>query len=145
VPEVRFKVRAIAFITRFQLAFHTENTTRKTPMDMADVEGLRRHADLYRRGGGLVPPAEVVLSWPAPNYVNPETHNESALNVVIVFFALSIAVFVARIWARVKLAKNAGLDDLIMTFAMIPLLAMTVATVLGEYPFPRSVGTSLSC
>jgi hypothetical protein len=29
---------------------------------MAEVEALREHANLFRRGGGLTPPAEVVVS-----------------------------------------------------------------------------------
>lgn len=101
---------------------------------MADVEVLRAHADaLFARDGGLDPPSSVILSWPAPNYVNPEAHDWTGTVVVIIFLVLTFAVFVARIWARLRLAKNAGLDDLLMSVAMIPLVGATVSVVLGKY------------
>ncbi|KAF2683611.1 hypothetical protein K458DRAFT_304176 [Lentithecium fluviatile CBS 122367] len=99
---------------------------------MADVELLHRHADkLFARDGGLVPPSSVILSWPRPNYINPDTHDWSGSVIVIVVLALSITVYTARIWARVVLAKNAGLDDLLMSVAMFPLIGVSMAVVLG--------------
>ncbi|KAF2443184.1 hypothetical protein P171DRAFT_496523 [Karstenula rhodostoma CBS 690.94] len=106
---------------------------------MADVTALRRHANLFRRGGGLDIPADVIISWPAPNYINPEIHSDSGPIVVIVFLALSILVYLARMWARVVTTKTAGLDDWIMTSAIIPLIAAAIAVVLAcqEYGYRR--------
>lgn len=87
---------------------------------------------LVRRGGGINPPPEVILAWPKPNYVNPETHNWSGAVVCIVSLVLVIIVFGARMWARLVVAKNAGLDDLLIALAMFPLIAATVITVLGK-------------
>lgn len=101
---------------------------------MADLEAFRLHANkLFTRDGGVNPPSDVILSWPAPNYINPETHDWTGTNVVIVFLVLAILVYAARIWARLAMAKNAGLDDLVMTIAIIPLIGATVSVVLGEW------------
>jgi hypothetical protein len=100
---------------------------------MAGVEILGRHAEkLFARGGGVVAPPGVIKSWPRPNYVDPITHDWAGTVVVIVVFVLSIAVFTARIWARLVLAKNAGLDDLIISVAMLPLIGMSIAVCLGK-------------
>ncbi|KAH7128806.1 hypothetical protein B0J11DRAFT_279797 [Dendryphion nanum] len=99
---------------------------------MADVDRLRTHADsLFRRAGGLVPPSSVVKSWPKPNHVDPETRGWAAPAILIVFAILTTLVFGARIWARTFISKNTGLDDLLMSIAMIPLLGLTVASVLA--------------
>lgn len=103
---------------------------------MADVAELRRHANVFRRGGGLTPPSDVVLSWPAPNYVNPDTHGDAGPILVIIFLALSIITYLARMWARVALSKNAGLDDWIMTAAMVPLIGAAIAVILGQWLSP---------
>ena len=99
---------------------------------MAEAGLRRRHADkLMARGGGLNPPPKVVASWPKPNYIDPITHNWAGSIVVLVALAISIVIFIARIWARLVVSKNAGLDDLIMSFAMIALIGTTIAVVLG--------------
>lgn len=101
---------------------------------MAAVDDLIKNADaLFARDGGVNPPPEVLLSWPRPNYINPETHDWSGTIVVIAFLGLAIAVYTARIWARLVLAKNAGLDDLIMSIAIIPLIGATISVVLGKH------------
>jgi len=111
---------------------------------MADAELLHRHADkLFARGGGVPAPPEVLSSWPRPNYIDPQTHDWAGTIVVIVVLALSIAVFTARIWARLILAKNAGLDDLIISVAMLPLIGMSIAVVLGESSSPSLYGWRL--
>jgi hypothetical protein len=99
---------------------------------MADVAGLGRHADLFRRAGGLDAPPDVILSWPTPNYINPERHSDAGPIMVIVFLVLSIMVYLARMWARVVITRNVGLDDWIMTSAIIPLIGAAIAVILGE-------------
>jgi hypothetical protein len=99
---------------------------------MADVEELRRHADtLFARDGGLHPPSSVIATWPRPNYVDPETRGWTGAIILIVFSAITTATFAARMWARLLVSKNAGLDDLLMSIAMIPLLGLTISAVLG--------------
>ncbi len=99
---------------------------------MPDVNSLLQasHA-LYPRGGGLNPPAEVLINWPAPNYVNPETRGVGAPIFILILLVITILVFIARIWARLVVAKNAGWDDIMMSCAMLPLIGLTVSAYLG--------------
>jgi hypothetical protein len=100
---------------------------------MGDVSALiARAGGLYPRAGGLNPPADVLQNWPRPNYENPETHGWAGAIVCIVFMALAFVVYGLRMWARVIVAKNMGVDDIVMSVAMIALLGSTIAAVLGE-------------
>jgi hypothetical protein len=100
-------------------------------MDTA-VAGIRANADaLFPRAGGLTPPYDVVLSWPTPNYENPESRGWAAPIILIIVAVITTMVFIARMWARVVISKNAGLDDWLMTAAMIPLWGLTVSSCLA--------------
>lgn len=86
---------------------------------------------LFARDGGLHPPVSVLVSWPAPNHVNPETRGPGASYALIVLLALTFIVYTARMWARLIVARNAGLDDSLMSIAMILVIGSTIAVVLG--------------
>ncbi|KAF2026245.1 hypothetical protein EK21DRAFT_74672 [Setomelanomma holmii] len=80
----------------------------------------------------LFPPADGGHhTWPAPNYVDPETRDWSAPAGVIAMNIITLAVFAARIWARFRVTKTAGLDDWFIIVAMPGLIGLTVSTVLG--------------
>lgn len=91
-----------------------------------------RHDGLFARDGGLHPPSEVLLSWPRPNFVDPEDRGWSSSIVLLIFLGITFLVYVARMWARLGLGKNAGLDDTLMSVAMLPLFGLTISVVLGE-------------
>jgi len=65
------------------------------------------------------PPPEVVASWPPPNYIDPETRGPSLLIVNFIFLALSLASLAARLWARLVILRAPGLDDLLITIAIV--------------------------
>ncbi|KAF2177469.1 hypothetical protein K469DRAFT_603311 [Zopfia rhizophila CBS 207.26] len=99
---------------------------------MVYVNGLRAGADaLFARSGGLYPPSSVLTSWPRPNYANPETRGWAVPIVLIALLTFTFIVYSARMWARLMVAKNAGLDDLLMSIAMILVVGSTVAVILG--------------
>ena len=105
-------------------------------LDMADSSGVfARGEGLVARAGGLHPPGHVLLSWPAPNYNNPETRGWEAPIILIIMLVATIGVYVARMWARLVVAKNHGWDDIIMSFAMLPVIGLTVSAVLGMPSF----------
>lgn len=112
-------------------------------IDMSHFDGLIPHVDslfqphdgLFPRSGGLHPPSEVLLSWPKPNYINPEDRGWSSSIVVLVFLAVTFFVYIARMWARLGIGKNAGLDDTIMSIAMIPTFGLSICVVLGKSVF----------
>ncbi|KAF2622507.1 hypothetical protein BU25DRAFT_209873 [Macroventuria anomochaeta] len=99
---------------------------------MSHIDALMPHVNrLFARGGGFHPPSEVLLSWPKPNYINPEDRGWSSSIVLLVFLGITFLVYIARMWARLGLGKNAGLDDVLMSVAMIPLFGLTISAVLA--------------
>ena len=65
------------------------------------------------------PPLEVIESWPAPNYVDPETRGQSVLVVNITLLVLCLIVLAARLWSRLVIIRAPGLDDLLITIAIV--------------------------
>jgi hypothetical protein len=99
---------------------------------MADAARLLSNASvLYPRAGGVNPSPEILLAWPLPNYVNPEERGWEAPIVLLVFMGITFFIFFARVWARLMISKNAGLDDILISIAMLPLLGLTISAVLG--------------
>jgi hypothetical protein len=68
---------------------------------------------------GLLPPLSVIIQWPTPNYEDPVTRSKAVLITSCVLGAIMIAVMGARMWARVVIQRNVGLDDWIMVAAMV--------------------------
>lgn len=100
--------------------------------DMSHSDALIPYAvRQFARDGGLHPTSEVVLNWPKPNYINPEDRGWRSSIALLVVLGTTFMVYIARMWARLCVAKNAGLDDIIMSVAIIPLFGLTVSTVLG--------------
>lgn len=56
---------------------------------------------------------------PAPNYVNPSTRDWTAPACLIALFILSSGIFLARIWARFRITRTAGLDDWLIIASMV--------------------------
>jgi hypothetical protein len=98
--------------------------------------------------GGIQIPLVQWLIWPAPNYKNPDTKPSYVLITSCILGPISIAILFARLWVRVRLQRNAGLDDWLMLAALVsmskhpaysdsqfqvPMIAMTVIIPLGEY------------
>jgi hypothetical protein len=95
------------------------------------VRLLSKANNLFARDGGVHPPPEVMLAWPKPNYINPEERGWEGPIVLLIALGITFLIYVARIWARLAVAKSAGLDDLLMSIAMLPVLGLTISAVLG--------------
>ena len=67
----------------------------------------------------VTPPPEVIASWPPPNYIDPETRGSSLVVVNFIFLALSLAALAARLWARLVILRAPGLDDFLITIAIV--------------------------
>ncbi|KAH8728081.1 hypothetical protein GQ44DRAFT_573203, partial [Phaeosphaeriaceae sp. PMI808] len=50
---------------------------------------------------------------------------------LFVMLGITLIIFIARMWARLVVAKNAGLDDLLMGLAMIPTIGLTICAFLA--------------
>jgi hypothetical protein len=78
----------------------------------------------------LHPPLSIVETW-TPNYINPETGGKGVIIVVAALLGLTYVVVSMRLWARFVLAKNAGIDDALIVFNIVPLTGMAVGMFLG--------------
>lgn len=59
-----------------------------------------------------------LLTWPAPNYIDPVTRGSILYIVNGVFFGLATISILTRLYARVFIRKWVGLDDILITFAV---------------------------
>jgi hypothetical protein len=69
--------------------------------------------------GGVHPPPSVIASWPKPNFVNPVTQDWTVAAILLMFLSVTFLIVCARFWARLVIAKNAGLDDILIAIAMV--------------------------
>ncbi|KAH7384004.1 hypothetical protein BKA66DRAFT_570191 [Pyrenochaeta sp. MPI-SDFR-AT-0127] len=76
--------------------------------------------------GGLNAPLEVILAWPKPNYVNPETRPNTILVLACVWGPLTLILVLARLWVRIFHQRNPGWDDWLMLAATPPTIVLTV-------------------
>jgi len=67
----------------------------------------------------LLPPLSIAQNWPTPNYDDPVTRSKTALVISILLGTVMLAVVAARLWARVFIQRNVGLDDWIIIVALV--------------------------
>lgn len=96
----------------FRHHHHTHNLT------LISTAPLPRHC-IFTMPGGIHPPLEVILSWPRPNYIDPIKRPKTVLVVACVFGPLTIALLLARLWVRIRIQRNAGVDDWLMVAAIV--------------------------
>jgi hypothetical protein len=68
---------------------------------------------------GVLPPLEVVATWPKPNYDDPVTRPKAVLATACVLGTIMVAIVGARLWARFFIQRNGGLDDWVILVAMV--------------------------
>jgi hypothetical protein len=57
-----------------------------------------------------------------PNYINPPTKSKYVLIAACVLGPISILLLLARLWVRIRLQRNAGLDDWLMLASLVRTL-----------------------
>lgn len=76
-----------------------------------------------------LPPANVILSWPMPNYVNPtDVRGPSILIVTGIFFPIAVLAVALRVFTRIHLSRAFGIDDMFLLAAIVPTGACAVLT-----------------
>lgn len=68
---------------------------------------------------GTRPPPEVLATWPAPNYVNPENQTAQLMAIEITLCSVTAIVMLLRLYSRGILTKSIGSDDWLMTGALV--------------------------
>ncbi|GME42048.1 hypothetical protein GTA08_BOTSDO06142 [Neofusicoccum parvum] len=91
--------------------------------------------------GGLHPPLELVLAWQTDAFPHGIRRGPTLAVVVAVMFFLTLFIVCGRLYARVIVQRNAGLDDLLIALAMIPTTGLAVSIGLADriYGFDRHI------
>ncbi|KAG4435661.1 hypothetical protein IFR05_008856 [Cadophora sp. M221] len=78
------------------------------------------------------PPLSVILSWPKPNYIDPETRGYSNVILNIILYIILLGFVSLRIWTR-KCLKNAfGRDDTFILLALVPTTGFFIISILKD-------------
>ena len=81
--------------------------------------------------GGPHPPLELALSW-EKNYVDPVTRGGTEIVVQeAVLLTLCVITVALRVYTRKFLAKNFGLDDVLIILSLFPLEGFSAILILG--------------
>lgn len=79
-----------------------------------------------------LPPVEVLLSWPTPNYVDPtDTRGPQLLIITFIFFPIALFFVALRMFTRLQISKSFGVDDVFLLAAIFPTTACAVLTSLA--------------
>ncbi|KAH7391517.1 integral membrane protein [Cadophora sp. MPI-SDFR-AT-0126] len=78
------------------------------------------------------PPLSVILTWPEPNYIDPETRGYSNVVLNIIFYAILLSFVGLRIWTRRCLNNAFGHDDTFILLALVPTTGFFVISILKD-------------
>ncbi|TKA67673.1 hypothetical protein B0A55_08648 [Friedmanniomyces simplex] len=80
-----------------------------------------------------IPPLSVLLTWPTPNYVDPETRGNASLIVNLIFISLVILVVSLRFYCRFSAgALRFGWDDAMIALTLLCTITMTAVVILAN-------------
>ena len=65
------------------------------------------------------PSAEIIASWPAPNFKDPVTRGSALTVVNVIFITLVMVVAGLRFYTRLRITKSFGLDDWIIALSLV--------------------------
>jgi hypothetical protein len=82
-----------------------------------------------------LPPVDVLLSWPTPNYDNPVTRGPALLVVNSIFISLAVITVAARIYTRIVIKRWFGIDDVFILLALLFTLGLTAVVILANQRF----------
>ncbi|KAK6540232.1 hypothetical protein TWF694_009048 [Orbilia ellipsospora] len=85
----------------------------------------------------LLPPLSVILTWPAPNYVNPERQPSFMAPLIIAMMVFCGIVVSLRLYVRAFILKSFKADDWLIIAATITAMAVSITCILSE---PAGVG-----
>ncbi|KAH7348802.1 hypothetical protein BKA65DRAFT_268044 [Rhexocercosporidium sp. MPI-PUGE-AT-0058] len=82
-----------------------------------------------------LPPASVIISWPAPNYKDPVTTGPSNVVITCIFYPLVCVIIWIRCYTRLRISRSFGLDDWLILASMVPTTAVAILALLAEWKF----------
>lgn len=66
-----------------------------------------------------LPPADVLLSWPPPNYNNPVTRGDALVVINYIFAAITVITVGLRLYTRTVIKRWFGIDDVFIILALV--------------------------
>ncbi|CZT49072.1 related to L-fucose permease [Rhynchosporium secalis] len=81
------------------------------------------------------PPLSVLMSWPAPNYKDPETRGYANVILNFILYSILLGFIGLRIWTRRCLQNAFGHDDTFILLALVPTTGFFVISVLKDTAF----------
>ncbi|KAJ4989844.1 hypothetical protein SVAN01_04681 [Stagonosporopsis vannaccii] len=82
-----------------------------------------------------LPPFDVILSWPTPNYANPVTRGDALIIVNSIFIALVVLVVGLRMYTRLAIKRWFGLDDVFILLALLFTIGLTIVVLLANVKY----------
>ncbi|KZM19709.1 uncharacterized protein EKO05_0004087 [Ascochyta rabiei] len=79
-----------------------------------------------------LPPTQVLLAWPTPNYVNPVTRGDALLIVNAVLIALVVITVGMRMYTRLIIKRWFGIDDVFILLALVFAIGLTAVVLLAN-------------
>jgi hypothetical protein len=77
-----------------------------------------------------LPPVDVILSWPIPEYEHPVTRGPALIIVNSIFISLVILTVAARLYTRLVIKRWFGWDDIFILFALASSVLIVMKTAL---------------
>ncbi|KAH9208595.1 hypothetical protein DL95DRAFT_345248 [Leptodontidium sp. 2 PMI_412] len=82
-----------------------------------------------------MPPTEVIISWPRPNYENPITTGPANVVITCIFYPLVCIVIGIRCYTRLRISRSFGWDDWLILAAMVPTTAFMILCLVAEWHY----------
>jgi len=88
-----------------------------------------------------IPPLEVILAWPTPNYINPVTRGHSSVVFNAIFIAIVTFIVILRLYLRIGVRKRVGMDDAFLALSYIFAVGLTTVVILAneKYGWDRHI------
>ncbi|KXH31597.1 hypothetical protein CSAL01_04594 [Colletotrichum salicis] len=86
------------------------------------------------------PPAEIILLWPAPNYVDPVQRGPALLIIELTSLSVALICLALRLYVRLFMIRRSWWDDWLMVAAVIFCISVTVCVILETGP-PAPLGS----
>ncbi|KAH7078288.1 hypothetical protein FB567DRAFT_131994 [Paraphoma chrysanthemicola] len=88
-----------------------------------------------------LPPADVILSWPPPNYDDPITRGNALVIVNSIFIVFVVITVGLRLYTRLVIKRWFGIDDVFILLALLFTIGLTAIVLLANqrYGWDRHV------
>ncbi|PMD42804.1 hypothetical protein L207DRAFT_425298 [Hyaloscypha variabilis F] len=78
---------------------------------------------------------QTLESWPAPNYVDPQTRGNSVIVINSILYGLVLGVVGLRIFTRTCISRSFGYDDAFILLAMLPTTAFVAVMLMAQVKY----------